>query len=158
MSILRILPLWLGLALPASVQSLFAQDAAERSASGEAAAQLVEILSDEAALQELIRQLQSAAETATTAVSVLSDLDPLNWADLSGAVSALLIVAAVTLGLFLALRMVGNLIFSAMAATKANRHWLFSLVLVTGSSAVDALIIVLAGAGGYAVYVWAAQG
>ena len=191
MTFLRILLLWLNIAMPASAQSLFSEGADDAPASGEAATQLIEILRDETAREELIRQLEATAETPataapeaepepqmslarqiaeftragaegvtaqlfevvgtlTTAVSALSELERLNWAELSGAVSALLLVAAVTLGLFFVLRMLGNLIFKAMAATKHDRHWLFSLVLITGSSLIDALIIVLAWAGGYA--------
>lgn len=192
-SFLRVLLLWLGLVLPASAQSLFSPDTTETPAHREAAEQLIEILRDETAREEVIRQLQTSAEspaiatpeteadpapqmslarqiaeftragaegattqlfevvgTVTTAVSALSELDRLDWTELSSAVSALLLVAAVTLGLFFTLRMLGNLIFKAMAATRADRHWMLSLALITGSSLIDALIILLAWAGGYA--------
>ena len=59
---LRSLALWLSLALPAPAQSLFPQGAAGTPTSGEGATQLVEILRDDAARDELIRQLQATAK------------------------------------------------------------------------------------------------
>ncbi len=191
MTFLRILLLWLGLALPASAQSLFSAEAADAPASGVAAAQLIEILRDDAAREELIRQLQATAEppataapevepaaqmslarqiaeytraaaegvtgqvsdiiaSVTTVALALTDTGAIDWAELSATASALVLVGAVTLGLFLALRLIGKRIFSAMAARQADGRWFLSLVLIIGSSLVDALIIVLAWAGGYA--------
>ncbi len=198
MSILRILVLWLLLALPAAAQSVFPQAAEEPTTSsaatnGDAAAQLIEILRDDAAREALIRQLETraaesdalsvapepepepqislarqiaehtrgAAEGATellfdivgsagTVLSVFTDSTRINWTELTDAVTSLLLVGAVTLGLFFALRLIGMRIFAAMAARTGDRHWLFMLALIVGSSVVDALIIVLAWAGGYA--------
>ena len=190
--------LWLLLALPAAAQSVFPQAAEEPTTSsaatnGDAAAQLIEILRDDAAREALIRQLETraaesdalsvapepepepqislarqiaehtrgAAEGATellfdivgsagTVLSVFTDSTRINWTELTDAVTSLLLVGAVTLGLFFALRLIGMRIFAAMAARTGDRHWLFMLALIVGSSVVDALIIVLAWAGGYA--------
>lgn len=192
MTFLRILALWLSFALPASAQTALSPGAGDGPATGEAAAQLVEILRDDAAREALIRQLQAtaagpatdaaaetepapqmslarqiaeytraAAEGVTaqlfevfasfgTVMSAVTDTGAIDWSELSATLGALALVGAVTLGLFLALRMIGQRIFSAMAARQAAGRWLRSLVLITGSGLVDALIIILAWAGGYA--------
>lgn len=187
---LRILLLWLALSVPASAQSLFAPASDDALTDGDAAAQLIELLRDEAAREALIAQLQASADSpaaapvteaapqmslarqiaeytrataegvttqlaeiatsVTTLMSALTTGGAINWAELSATFSALVLVAAVTLAVFLTLRMIGKRIFSAMAARQAQGRWFLSAALITGSSLVDALIIVLAWAGGYA--------
>ena len=71
-----------------------------------------------------------------------------DWAELSDSVVALATVMAVTIGLFFALRKVGQWIFSAMSR-RAGGGWLLSAVWLIGSSLIDALIILLAWGGGY---------
>ncbi|MCC5983353.1 MAG: mechanosensitive ion channel [Rhodobacteraceae bacterium] len=78
-----------------------------------------------------------------------SDASRINWAEVSATVSALLIVGAITLGLFFGLRLLGGRIFAAMSGRVAEGRWLLMLALIAGSSVIDALIIVLAWAGGY---------
>lgn len=88
-------------------------------------------------------------DSVRTMLAGLSDASRINWAEVSATVSALLIVGAITLGLFFGLRLVGGRIFAAMSGRVAQGRWLLILALIVGSSVIDALIIVLAWAGGY---------
>ncbi|MCC5988875.1 MAG: mechanosensitive ion channel [Pararhodobacter sp.] len=102
-----------------------------------------------AAAEGATSQVMEILASVTTVFSALSDADQINWAELSATLTALILVGAVTLGLFFALRLIGNRIFAAMAERAARGGWLLSLSLIAGSSIVDALIIILAWAGGY---------
>ncbi|WP_162300867.1 mechanosensitive ion channel domain-containing protein [Alkalilacustris brevis] len=73
-----------------------------------------------------------------------------NGAEFRAAAIALVLVAAVTLGLFFGLRAVGVRIFRAMSARAERRGWIYALTLILSSSVVDAAIILLAWGGGYA--------
>jgi moderate conductance mechanosensitive channel len=191
---LRIFVLWLVLALPAAAQSIFPTDETPPpAADSDAAAQLVEILRDDAARAELIRQLEAgaaevdpavtapaaepepqaslarqiaehtraAAEGATAflfeAVSASGQVfaafttgTPVNWAELNQALVSLLLVGAVTLALFFLLRAIAARVYAAMGARVDKNRWLLALMLIVGSSVIDAVIILLAWAGGYA--------
>ncbi|NYS23632.1 mechanosensitive ion channel [Rhodobacteraceae bacterium 2376] len=73
----------------------------------------------------------------------------IDWAELTDIAFALGLVMVVTIGLFLALRMLGALIFGAMSRRAGRRGWILSALWLIGSSLIDALIILLAWGGGY---------
>ncbi|MFN3955289.1 MAG: mechanosensitive ion channel domain-containing protein [Pararhodobacter sp.] len=194
MPLIRILILWLLLALPLSAQSLFdpAASATTSPTAGEAdaAARLVEILRDDAAREALIRQLEASASAlqqpadapatpqmsaarnmaeytralaeSTTAVlfdlveamqsvfGVFNSSTSINWTEVQAATASLALLGAITLGLFYGLRAIGTRIFRTMGERAAARGWLAALGIAAASSVIDALLIVLAWAGGYA--------
>ena len=88
------------------------------------------------------RSLQDVANVATGA-------RPVDWAALQEVATEFVLVMLVTIALFLALRAIGQRIYRAMSRRSERKSWLFSLVWVVASSVIDALIIVLAWAGGY---------
>lgn len=91
-----------------------------------------------------------AIVTSVSAVfSAFSDGSGVNWGEVSATAASLVLVGAVTLGLFFALRLIGMRIFTAMSARMAEGRWIAKLALIFGSSVVDALIIILAWSGGY---------
>jgi moderate conductance mechanosensitive channel len=191
---LRIFVLWLVLALPAAAQSIFPTDETPPpAAESDAAAQLVEILRDDVAREELIRQLEAGAAEVDPAVTrpgrartagVARPPDrrthprrrrrgdglpvrdrrgerpgrsrrslagtPVNWAELNQALVSLLLVGAVTLALFFVLRAIAARVYAAMGARTDKKPMAACALLIVGSSVIDALIIVLAWAGGYA--------
>ncbi len=194
MTTLRIFVLWLVLALPAAAQSIFpADEAPPPAAESDAAAQLVDILRDAAAREELIRQLEASAAEVDPAVTapppepepqvslarqiaehtrsvaegataflfdaasasgrILAAFTagaPVDWAELNQALVSVLFVGAVTLALFFVLRAIAARIYAVMGARADNSRWLVALMLIVSSSVIDALIIVLSWAGGYA--------
>lgn len=81
--------------------------------------------------------------------SAFTDGSRVDWAEVTATVGSLLLVGAVTLGLFFALRLMGMRIFAVMSARTAEGSWFTKLALIFGSSVVDALIIILAWSGGY---------
>ncbi len=92
--------------------------------------------------------------SAGTVLGAFTETGRIDWTEITATVTSLVLVGAVTLGLFFALRLIGMRIFAAMAARTAEQRWLMSLALIVGSSLIDALIIVLAWAGGYAFALW----
>ena len=194
MTLLRIVVLWLILALPAAAQSIFpTDDAPPQAAESDAAAQLVDILRDDAAREELIRQLEASAAqadpaaippaaepepqislprqiaehtraTAEGATAILFDIasaggqilsaftgdTPINWTELTEAFTALILVGAVTLALFFLLRAIAARLYTAMGARADKSRLFVALSIIVGSSLIDALLIVIAWAGGYA--------
>jgi moderate conductance mechanosensitive channel len=197
LGLLRIVVLWLLLALPGAAQSIFpagepSAPAPDAAAEPDAAARLLEILRDEAARAELIRQLEAAAAAADPAALPPAEPAPqvtlarqiadytravaegstafvldmvtasgnlfgaftagtaVNWAEINQAFTSLLLVGGVTLALFFALRAVGARIYAEMGRRTLDGGWLNRVLLILGSSVIDALIIVVAWAGGYA--------
>lgn len=109
--------------------------------------------------RQIAEQTRDVAENATNiAFSLMGNASDLlglftgesriNWSELSDSAVALALVMAVTIGLFFALRSVGQRIFGAMSR-RTGGGWVFSVVWLAGSSLIDALIIVLAWGGGY---------
>ncbi|WFE76489.1 mechanosensitive ion channel domain-containing protein [Roseinatronobacter sp. S2] len=109
--------------------------------------------------RQIAEQTRDVAENATNiAVSLMGNANDLlglftgesrvNWTELTDSAVALALVMAVTIGLFFALRSVGQRIFGAMSR-RTGGGWLLSVVWLAGSSLIDALIIVLAWGGGY---------
>ncbi len=141
----------------------------EASATAEETPAAVEAAPQEVSLaRQIAEYTRGAAEGATARVfdvvdaielmwSGFAGVSQINWARLTGAISALLLVGAVTLGLFFVLRMIGKRIFAAMAARSHAGRWFVTLGLNIGSSAIDALIIVLAWAGGYVFALYLGQ-
>ena len=103
-----------------------------------------------AAAEGTTEKLSDIVAAAGMVLSVFTDASLINWVEITAAATSLLLVGAVTLGLFFVLRLVGMRIFAAMAERTRSGHWVRLLALNLGSSLVDALIIVLAWAGGYA--------
>lgn len=189
MTLLRIFVLWLLLALPAAAQSIFpAEPAPPAAAEPDAAARLLDILRDEAARAELIRQLEAAAAAADPAAVAperqvtlarrLADqtravaegttafvfdiatgvgrmlsafaAGRVDWTEIRGTARSILLVGAVTLALFFLLRALGMRIYAVMGERTVTAGWLTRASLILGSGVIDALIIVVAWAGGYA--------
>ena len=143
-----------------------AREALIRQLEARAAAPEAGLAADDAPVQQisLARQVaeytRALAEGATDQVfdvfasvrivfSGFSDASRINWTEVSATVTALLLVGAVTLGLFFVLRLIGMRIFAAMSTRAVTGRWVLMLALIAGSSVVDALIIVLAWSGGY---------
>ena len=76
---------------------------------------------------------------------------PIDWAALQAAAVSLALVIAVTLGLYLILRALGRAIAGRIANGAVRKGWLRSLLRLLAYSITDALVILLAWAGGYAV-------
>lgn len=91
---------------------------------------------------ELMTSLQGLAGVFATGQAV-------DWAEARAATIALVLVAAVSLGLFVALRAAGVSVFRAMSSRAERKSWIYALAVILASSVVDALIIVLAWGGGY---------
>lgn len=191
--LLRVFLFWLAFTLPGLAQTASGNlnGASVPAQQGDVAGTLADILSDDAAREALIAQLESAAEdrglapeqaaapppqmsfarqiaeqtrdiaenTTNVVVSLLGSMDDIlgvftgessvNWTELSDAAVALALVMAVTIGLFFALRSMGQLIFGAMSRKAGGGRWLLSAVWLVSSSLIDAFIILLAWGGGY---------
>jgi moderate conductance mechanosensitive channel len=74
----------------------------------------------------------------------------INWEEFAAVFTSLALVGAVTIALFFGLRAIGARIYTMMGKHTANGSLLNRTLLIVGSSVIDALIIVLAWAGGYA--------
>ena len=83
-------------------------------------------------------------------VGVLTTPSQINWDELQDTLLALALVVVVTLALFGGMRAIGQRIFRAMSARAGADGWIVQLLRLIGSSVIDALIIVIAWAGGYA--------
>lgn len=196
--LLRAVLFWVLFSVPVVAQSLFTtpDNSADTSAqTGTPASTLVEILRDDAAREDLIRQLEAAAAdtaappanaqtadipqqaslprqiaeytreaaeasmafvlglaaTVDDLLGVFTGESTINWNELYGAAIALSLVMAITIGLFFTLRAIGKQIFSAMARRMGRGNWLTSSLWIIGSSIIDALIIIIAWGGGYAL-------
>ena len=110
--------------------------------------------------RQIAEQTRDVAENTTNIVfGLLGNMNDLlgvftgesrvDWSELSDAAVTLALVMAVTIGLFFALRGVGQSIFGAMSRRAGANGWLLSAVWLVGSSLIDALIILLAWGGGY---------
>ena len=73
-----------------------------------------------------------------------------DWAELQAAMVSLALVIAVTLLFFLVLRALAQRIFRKMSERAQGGAWWAALAWLVGSSVIDALLIVLSWAGGYA--------
>lgn len=188
--VLRAVLVWLACSISAFAQTPGSE--LDAPSDRDVAAQLADILRDDAARNALIRQLEAAAEesglasqqaapaaappqmslarqiaeqtrdiaenTTNIAFGLLGNINDLlgvftgesrvNWTELGDAVMALALVMAVTIGLFFALRGVGQWIFRAMSQ-RTGGGWFISGLWLLGSSLIDALIILLAWGGGY---------
>lgn len=83
-------------------------------------------------------------------VGVLTTPSEIDWDELQNTLVALALVVVVTLALFGGMRAIGQRIFRAMSARAGAGGWIVQLLRLIGSSVIDALIIVIAWAGGYA--------
>jgi len=201
LALVRLVLVWLMLALPATAQSLFPGTSGNEvpetevsSTDQTAAATLVEILRDDTAREALIRQLEAAASTVETDTPAADTVPPpqqmslarqlaeytrdiaedataigaeivgttgslfsalttgpgVNWNEIYGAFLSLILVGAVTIALFFALRAIGMRVFERMGRRMAGAGWFMALVQIVASGVIDALIILLAWQGGYA--------
>ncbi len=91
----------------------------------------------------------------TGAVTALTDLAsgkrPVNWARLGDTLVSLAIVAGATLLAWWIVGRVAQRVFAAMANRAADRGWLRRTLLLLGTGLVDALVILAAWGGGYAL-------
>ena len=94
-------------------------------------------------------QIFGFIDSVTTVFSTFTEDSRVDWAEVTATVGSLLLVGAVTLGLFFALRLIGMRIFTVMSARTEEGSWIAKLALIFGSSLVDGLIIILAWSGGY---------
>ena len=98
-------------------------------------------------LGDLIDALQSA-------FGVLGGATSIDWSEIRAVAASLALVGAITLALFWGLRLIGTRIFARMEAGIGARGWLARMGISLGSGVVDAALIVLAWAGGYAFALW----
>ncbi len=111
--------------------------------------------------REIAEQTRGVAEGATgfardvtgalgDVIGAVTTPEQIDWDELQSTATALALVVVVTLALFAGLRALGRRIFRAMSARANGGGWITQLARLIGSSVIDALIILIAWAGGYA--------
>jgi moderate conductance mechanosensitive channel len=95
--------------------------------------------------------LSDLARSSGAILGLLTGATPIDWDTLRAAAAALALVIAVTLGLSLVLRALGRAIARRLADAAVRQGWLRALLRLVAYSLIDALVILLAWAGGYAV-------
>ncbi|MGY6409808.1 MAG: mechanosensitive ion channel domain-containing protein [Alkalilacustris sp.] len=89
--------------------------------------------------------------SAGDVLGVVTGAQAVNWAELEAALWSVLLVAGVALGLFFALRIPSDRFFGYLSRRGNGGSWLLSGARLLAFGLTDALVILLAWAGGYAV-------
>ena len=89
--------------------------------------------------------------SAGDVLAVVTGAQAIDWSELQGVVWSVLLVAVVTLGLFFMLRVPSHRFFQYLSERGARQGWLLSALRLLAFAVTDALVILIAWAGGYGV-------